>query len=72
MIQETYEVLALLGCVVGSAIFSGSEAAILSISPDRARQLIDDGGTKGKALKFMSEKSNEILTTILIGNTLVS
>lgn len=72
MIQETYEVLALIGCVVGSAIFSGSEAAILSISPDRARQLIEEGGTKARAMKFMSEKSNQLLTTILIGNNIVN
>lgn len=72
MVQETYEVLALLGCVIGSAIFSGSEAAILSISPDRARQLIEEGGSKGKAMKFMSEKSNELLTTILVGNNIVN
>lgn len=72
LVQETYEVLALLGCVVGSAIFSGSEAAVLSISPDRARQLIEEGDARGRAMRFMSEKSNEILTTILIGNTLVN
>ena len=72
LIQETYEVFALLGCVVGSAIFSGSEAAILSISPDRARQLIDEGGSKGRAMKFMSEKSNQLLTTILVGNNIVN
>lgn len=72
MIQETYEVLALIGCVVGSAIFSGSEAAILSISPDRARQLIEEGGVKARAMKFMSEKSNQLLTTILVGNNIVN
>jgi len=72
LIQETYEVLALVSCVAGSAIFSGSEAAILSIGPDRARQLIEEGGAQGRAMKFLSEKSNEILTTILIGNTVVN
>ena len=72
MIQETYEALALLGCVIGSAIFSGSEAAILSISPDRARQLIEEGGAKGKTMKFMSEKSNQLLTTLLVGNNIVN
>ncbi len=72
MVQETYEILALIGCVLGSAAFSGSEAAILSVSPDRAKQFIEGGGPKGRAMKFLSEKSNEILTTILIGNTIVN
>ena len=31
-----------------------------------AKQLIEEGGNKGKALKFLANKPNEVLTTILI------
>lgn len=55
-----------------SALFSASEAAILSISPDRVAQLIQKGGAKAKTMKFMSERSNEILTTVLVGNNIVN
>jgi putative hemolysin len=55
-----------------SAFFSASEAVLMSISVDRARQLIDEGGRKSSALKFLVSHSNELLTTILLGNNLVN
>ncbi len=69
---QTYELVALIGCLVASAFYSASEAVLLSISIDRARQIIKLGGAKGKALSFIAERHNEILTLILIGNTLVN
>ena len=44
----------------------------MSIAPDRVKQLIEDGGIKARAMTFMAEKPNEILTTILVGNNLVN
>ncbi len=44
----------------------------MSIGLDRARQLIEEGGAKGKALSFMIERPNELLTTILVGNNVVN
>lgn len=64
--------LALLFCFISSAFFSGAEAALLSIGVDRARQLIDEGGTKGKAMAFMILRPSELLTTILIGNNIAN
>lgn len=55
-----------------SAFFSGSEAALMSIPVDRTKQLIEEGGARGKALEFLAEKPNHILTTILVGNNLVN
>lgn len=59
-------------CIVASAFFSGSEAALLSIGVDRARQLIDEGGHKGKAMAFMILRPSELLATILIGNNIAN
>lgn len=58
--------------VILSAVFSGSEAALISIPAKRVKQLIEDGGSRGKAFRFLSEKPSEILTTILIGNNFVN
>ena len=69
---ETSELVALITCFMASAFYSGSEAVLLSIGIDRAKQLIEEGGSQGKALNFMAEKPNEILTTILVGNNLVN
>ncbi len=55
-----------------SAFFSGSEAALISISVKRAKQLIDEGGKRAQALEYLVKKPNDILTTILIGNNLVN
>lgn len=69
---ETYEIVGLLGCFFLSGFFSGSEAVLLSVGIDRAKQLIDDGGRKGRALQFMTDRPNEILTTILVGNNVAN
>jgi putative hemolysin len=72
MTNDFQDVLIFVIGVLLSAFFSGSEAALISIPAKRVKQLIEDGGSKAKALTFLSEKSNEILTTILIGNNFVN
>lgn len=44
----------------------------MSIGLDRAKQLIEEGGGKGRALNFMVERPNELLATILVGNNVVN
>jgi len=72
MTTEIRDVLVFVVGVLLSAFFSGSEAALISIPTKRVKQLIEEGGSKAKALRFLSERSNEILTTILIGNNFVN
>lgn len=69
---STLEIVSLVICFVSSGFFSGSEAVLMSMDIDRSRQLIDEGGKKGKALSFMVDKPSELLTTILIGNNIVN
>ncbi|MBT3235864.1 MAG: HlyC/CorC family transporter [Bdellovibrionales bacterium] len=57
---------------MASGFYSGSEAILMSIGKDRAKQLIEAGGNKGRALKFMIDRPSEMLTTILVGNNLVN
>jgi putative hemolysin len=45
---------------------------LLSIGVDRARQLIEEGGSKGKAMAFMILRPSELLATILVGNTIAN
>ena len=58
--------------IVLSAVFSGAEAALISIPAKRVKQLIEEGGSRAKAFQFLSEKPSEILTTILVGNNFVN
>lgn len=69
---STYELIGFVACIFLSAFFSGSEAVLLSIGIDRAKQLIEGGGPKGRNMKFMVDRSNELLQTILIGNNIVN
>jgi putative hemolysin len=66
------EILILFFCMVGSAFFSGAEAVLMSLGLDRARQIMDEGGSKSKAMHFMVERPNELLATILVGNNIVN
>lgn len=71
----SYELVEWLFIILGlgfSAFFSGAEAALMSIPVDRTKQMIEEGGARGKALEFLAEKPNHILTTILVGNNLVN
>lgn len=67
-----YEYVSLGVCFVLSGFFSGSEAVLMSIPIERAQQLIEEGGSKGRALAFMIEKPAELLATILVGNNIVN
>lgn len=69
---ETYEIVSIVICLIGSGFFSGAEASLMSVGLDRAKQLIEEGGAQGKALEFMVERPNELLTTILVGNNIVN
>ncbi len=71
MIEMT-PIFLFVGSLILSGFYSGSEAALLSISLERMKQLVGEGGTKGKAIKFLSEHSSDILTTILVGNNVVN
>ena len=72
--MESYsgEIIGLIFCFIASAFFSGAEAALLSIGVDRARQLIDEGGAKGRAMAFMILRPSELLSTILVGNNIAN
>lgn len=69
---SSYELVGFVCCIILSGFFSGSEAVLLSIGIDRAKQLIEGGGVRGKSMKFMVDRSNELLQTILIGNNIVN
>ena len=69
---ETYEAIGLIVCFIASGFFSGSEAVILSLGIDRARQIMEEGGPRGKAMAFLIKRPSEVLSTILVGNNIVN
>jgi putative hemolysin len=69
--QHIPEIVALVLLVAGSAFFSGSEAALISLSRLRARGMVERGVPGAQAVVRLLDDRNKFLTSILIGNTVV-
>ncbi len=68
----TTEILIISLLIVLSAFFSGSEAALLSVSKIRIRHLADSGDKKAKIVLKLLENPEQFLTAILVGNNIVN
>jgi putative hemolysin len=58
--------------VVGSAFCSGTETALTALGDARARQLRESGARRARGLALWIEHPERVLSTLLIGNTLVN
>jgi putative hemolysin len=58
--------------VAGAAFCAGTETALTALGDARARQLRDGGGRRAGMLALWIEHPDRVLSTLLIGNTLVS
>jgi putative hemolysin len=59
-------------CAYLSAIFSGSEVAILSVNRIRLLELREQNNFSAKILLEILKKPNQIVSTLLVGNTTVN
>jgi CBS domain containing-hemolysin-like protein len=66
------EILVLTVSLILSAFFSGSEAALMSLPHEKAKQIGDEHGLDSWAMKHWLAKPNDLLTTILVGNNVVN
>jgi CBS domain containing-hemolysin-like protein len=67
----TIEALAFLGLVLMSAVFSGMESALFSLSEVRLRTQLDEKGLP-KMLRAWLDAPNSVLASLLIGNNFVN
>ncbi|HEX9307370.1 MAG TPA: hemolysin family protein [Anaeromyxobacter sp.] len=58
--------------LVSAAFCSGTETALTALGDARARQLRDAGGRRGRMLSLWIDHPERLLSTLLIGNTLVN
>jgi CBS domain containing-hemolysin-like protein len=58
--------------LVGSAFCSGTETALTALGDARARQVRDAGGRRARLLSLWIDHPERVLSTLLIGNTLVN
>ncbi len=58
--------------LIGSAFFSASETALMSLSKIRIRYMEDEGVKGAKLVSSLIEKSSDLLSSILVGNNIVN
>ncbi len=65
------EIVALVFLTGAAAFFAASETALISLSRIHARAMVERGVKQGPAILRLVERRNKVLTTILVGNTIV-
>ena len=59
-------------CIIGSAYFSATETAFLSMNRTRMKTLAEKGNKRASLAMDLSEKYDKLISTILIGNNIVN
>ncbi len=73
LLSHTWPVLfVLLLFLATSAVFSGSEIALVSLSAPRVAAMVDAGVRGSTAVQHLKRRPNRMLITILLGNNLVN
>jgi CBS domain containing-hemolysin-like protein len=67
-----WELIGIAASVIFSALFSGSETALTSLSRSKIEQMLDSRSVFTRPLRLWRSHPHRVLATILIGNTLVS
>src|SRR6266852_4722691 len=66
------ELVALGGLLVLSAFFSGTEIALFSLSKLQIRRLRQEHPQRGQIISELLDQPHRLLSTILLGNTVVN
>jgi CBS domain containing-hemolysin-like protein len=68
----TWEWVAAVGVVLGSAAASASETALTALGELRARQLVESGGRRARLMKVWVDHPERVLSAVLVTNTLLN
>ncbi|HBY3646161.1 TPA: HlyC/CorC family transporter, partial [Clostridioides difficile] len=66
------QIIFLIVLLIGSAFFSASETALMSLSKIRIRYMQDEGVKGAKLVSSLIENPNKLLSSILVGNNVVN
>ncbi|NMS89121.1 HlyC/CorC family transporter [Clostridioides difficile] len=66
------QIIFLIVLLMGSAFFSASETALMSLSKIRIRYMQDEGVKGAKLVSSLIENPNKLLSSILVGNNVVN
>ena len=62
----------ILGLIITSAFFSGSETALTAVSKARIRHLADEGDSRAKEVEKLISKQDTLISSLLVGSNLVN
>lgn len=68
----SFYILIIMGCMVASAFFSGSETSLTAVSRARLFTLMKAGNRNASIVKRLRDKKDSLIGTVLLGNTLVN
>lgn len=72
MSQYLTKLIILVVLILLSAFFSATETAFFSMNKIRMKSLANEGNTRAKRALKLSDKTDELLSAVLIGNNLVN
>lgn len=72
MDTPSLQILIMVLLVIFSAFFSASETAFSALNRTRLKSMADKGDKRAKATLALSERYDELLSTILVGNNIVN
>jgi CBS domain containing-hemolysin-like protein len=67
-----WQYVTLVAALAGSAFFSSAETALTALTEARVRALVDAGGWRNGLLRLWQKHPDRILSTLLLGNTVVN
>ena len=65
-------ILIILFLLIISALLSGSETSITSISKSKIHKLSNRGDSRAKKVMQLIENKNDLISSILIGNNIIN
>ncbi len=73
MTSDTFGKILLIACfLLCSAYFSATETAFSSLSRTRLRMMADRGNRRAELVLSLSERYDDLLSTLLVGNNIVN
>ena len=67
-----WQIIILIMLIFGSAYFSGSETALMSLSKIRIRHMVEEEVKGAKMIQKLIQNPNNLLGTVLVGNTVIN
>ena len=69
---DFWQIIILILLIFGSAYFSASETALMSLSKIRIRHMVEEEVKGAKLIQKLIQNPNSLLGTVLVGNTVIN